>query len=113
MKGAVSQTAVAKVTGGVDFSGPLKIDSDINANPPLPSLLSGVLWYQTAMFGLGINSWQLTAKQPGGYYLTFAPDFSSDHNLLGYAHLYPPSTMDPTPGDWHGNIVWYWSSQSL
>ena len=65
------------------------------------------------MFNLGTNSWQLTVKKPGGYYLTFAPEISIDHNLLGYAHLDTLNPMVPPPGDWYGNIDWVLDSQPL
>ena len=109
-KGAVSQLVVARAAG---HQGSLEIDSDINANPPFPSYLTGTLWYKPEMFSLGINAWQLTVKKPGGYYLTFAPEISIDHSLLGYAHLDTLNDMVPVPGDWYGNVDWVLDSQPL
>jgi hypothetical protein len=65
------------------------------------------------MFNLGTNSWQLTVKKPGGYYLTFAPEISFDHRLLAYAHLDTLDPIVPAPGDWYGNIAWVLDSQPM
>ena len=109
-KGAVSQLVVARAA---DYQGSLEIDSDINANPPFPSYLVGTLWFKPEMFNLGIDAWQLTVKKPGGYYLTFAPQFAVEQSLLGYAHLDTLNDTVPVPGNWYGNVDWVLDSQPL
>jgi hypothetical protein len=109
-QGAVSQLIVAKVAG---HQGVLEVDSDINVNPPFPPFLTGTVWYKAEMFKLGANSWHLTVKKPGGYYLTFAPQISIAPNILGYAHLSTPNPIVPSPGDWYGNIDWVLDGQPL
>jgi hypothetical protein len=65
------------------------------------------------MFKLITNSWHLTVKKPGGYYLTLAPEISYMPDILGYAHLDTLNDMVPLPGDWFGNVVWVLDGQLL